>query len=180
MVPAPEVAELITESLDLLRPLADAEVPTVLEHGDFGHPNLLLLASGRMAAIDWERFEPEGLPCLDLVFFLQYVTECRASATTIPDQVAAFDSAFTGPDCWAAGYLQAYAARLGIDEAVLPALVLASWARIVAGLAPRLHPAGESITPSDAGSEHVRETVLQDRDFALWRHAVGRFGRILR
>ena len=176
----PEVAELITESLNLLRPLEDAELPAVLEHGDFGHPNLLLLPSHRMAAIDWERFEPEGLPCLDLVFFLQYVKECQASATTIPDQVAAFDSAFTGPDCWAAKYLQAYAARLGIDEAVLPELVLASWARIVAGLAPRLQPASGSMAPASAGADYVRETVLQDRDFALWQHAVSRFGRILR
>ncbi len=174
VVPVPEVTELVTETLALLRPLEDAELPLVLEHGDLGHPNLLLQA-GRMVAIDWERFEPEGFPCLDLVFFLQYVKECQSSATSIPAEVAAFDDAFRGPACWAAGHLRAYAAVLHLDEALVPSLVLASWARIVAGLAPRLEP-----SQGAAAVSHVAETVLTDRDYALWRRAVEVFPRLLR
>jgi aminoglycoside phosphotransferase (APT) family kinase protein len=179
-VPVAEVSALVAETLALLRPLQDAGLPTVLEHGDLGHPNLLLLPSGRMAAIDWERFEPRGLPCLDLVFFLQYVRECLDSATTIPAQVAAFDAGFTGPDCWAAGRLRAYAGHLHIDDAVLPQLVLASWARIVAGLVTRLEPTSGAFPPSSSGPDHVAEIVLEDRDYALWRRAVSQFGCLLR
>ncbi len=94
--------------------------------------------------------------------------------------MTAFDHAFTGPRCWAAVSLRAYADRLGLDDAVLPHLVLASWARIVAGLVTRLEPAnGPDRSSFPADRDHVAQTLLQDRDYALWRRAVRRFADLL-
>jgi aminoglycoside phosphotransferase (APT) family kinase protein len=179
-----EASMLVERSKTLLQPLRSARVPAVLEHGDFGHPNLVLVAGNRMTAIDWERFEPAGLPGLDLVFFLQYIKECLAKAVTVESQLEAFDQAFVGPDAWARPALQRYAAQLRIPEALLPGLVLATWCRTAAGLVPRLEP--RSFSPGSspghhiAAGRHVAQTITTDRDYLLWRHAVQRFEAILR
>jgi len=175
-----EASQLVQSSKELLDPLRRASVPAVLEHGDFGHPNLIIAEGRRMAAVDWERFERKGLPGLDLVFFLQYVKECTASAITIESQLLAFDAAFVGSDAWAGEFLRHYAARLRIPQTLLPHLVLATWCRTVAGLVTRLEPSGSSSRAVNAAPrQHLADTVTGDRDYALWRHAVARFERIL-
>jgi aminoglycoside phosphotransferase (APT) family kinase protein len=176
----PETRRLVQRSKEMLGPLRAARLPAVLEHGDFGHPNLILTRGDRMAAIDWERFDAEGLPALDLVFFLQYVKECLASAVTIESQLRAFDAAFVGPGAWAAPLLSSYAARLEIPEALLPHLVLATWCRTAAGLVPRLEPPRSPASqPQGPSARHLAETITGDRDYVLWRHAVARFDAVL-
>ncbi len=46
------------------------DLPLVCEHRDFGPWNIVLTADGDPAAIDWEDAEPQGLPALDLIYFL--------------------------------------------------------------------------------------------------------------
>jgi aminoglycoside phosphotransferase (APT) family kinase protein len=178
-----EASRLVDRSKALLQPLRSATVPAVLEHGDFGHPNLVLVAGNRMTAVDWERFEPAGLPGLDLVFFLQYVKECLNSAVTVESQLQAFDQAFVGPDAWAGPTLSRYAAQLRIPAELLPCLVLGTWCRTAAGLVPRLEPRSSSPAGSStdgvAGADHLAETITRDRDYLLWRHAVQRFESVL-
>ena len=53
---------LVERTLDALRPLRDAGLPLVLEHGDTSHPNLLLRRFGDLAVVDWELANPDGLP----------------------------------------------------------------------------------------------------------------------
>ncbi len=174
-----ETRSLVSASSRLLAPLRAARLPAVLEHGDLGHPNLILTGR-RVSAVDWERFEPEGLPGLDLVFFLQYVRECVDTAVTIEAQLGAFDVAFTGRGAWAGPFLRRYAARVGVPEVLLPHLVLAAWCRIVAGLVARLEPlAVDGDRAQDVTAHHVAATVTADRDYALWRRAVGRFDDLL-
>ena len=106
----------------------------MFEHGDFSHPNLLLLADGRLAAVDWEQAEPEGLPGHDLFFFLGYL--CHAvEKPHRPVVVAERYRRAVGPGGWARGAIEAH---LRADERrppVLEALQLASWLRTVATLA---------------------------------------------
>jgi predicted Ser/Thr protein kinase len=46
------------------------DLPLVCEHRDFGPWNIVIARDGTPAVIDWEDAEPEGLPSLDLVYFL--------------------------------------------------------------------------------------------------------------
>lgn len=174
------VPRLVDETLAHLEALRGADLPLVFEHGDLGHPNLVLGAHG-LGAVDWERAEPYGLPGHDLCFFLQYAAESLRRTFERPGQLRAFDDAFTGPRAWARPWLQRYARERGLDDSWWPALILTSWARSSAGLLRRLGPGGprspEASTPvSDGGLAAAFEA---DRDLALWRHAVDRFGRLL-
>jgi hypothetical protein len=58
--------------LGALRSAADAVagLPVVCEHRDCSPWNLVLASRDRPALLDWESAEPEGLPGLDLVYFL--------------------------------------------------------------------------------------------------------------
>jgi hypothetical protein len=154
-----------------LRPLRDAALPLVFEHGDVGHPNLVVRPDGRLAALDWERSEERGLPGHDAVFLLAYLAEARRGAFAIEDRLRAVDDAFLGPAAWARDALAAHLARRGVDAALLPPLVLACWARSACGLLDRLAgPPGADVTrPLDAA------TVVADRDVALWRHIDRRY-----
>jgi len=179
-----ESLELAEQTLTRLELVRGVTLPLVLEHGDLSHPNLIL-TSDQMSAIDWERFQHQGLPGHDLVFFLQYVSECRASAVARTDQLKAFDDAFVGPDAWAQPWLAAYADRLGLDRRLWPTLVLAAWARTSTGLLARLSPeSGSQLTdgrelPEAPAADTLVEAFTADRDYALWRHAASRFDRIL-
>jgi hypothetical protein len=152
----------------------------ILEHGDVSHPNLLMTADSQLTVLDWERYEPSGLPGHDLVFFLQYVAEARMSAVTRPAQLAAFDAAFVGQTAWARPYLLSYLTKLDVPDRFLPLLVLATWARTSTGLLTRLDTdetdeAGRSADPS-----MLADTFASDRDFLLWQHAVRRFEQLAR
>jgi hypothetical protein len=178
------VPELVSRTLDLLQPLRTADLPLVFEHGDLGHPNLLLTHDGRLAAVDWERSEPYGLPGHDFSFFLQYVAESRRNVFDRRGQRCAFDEAFTGHQAWARPILERHLADLDVDRSLLPLLTVASWARSSAGLVARLTPAPDDVTDTARGQTTQKPDLLaaleEDRDFALWRHSVLRYGDLLR
>jgi aminoglycoside phosphotransferase (APT) family kinase protein len=172
--------ELVSRTRTLLNSLKEADLPLVAAHGDLGHPNLILTAEGRMGAIDWERFEAQDLPARDLVFFLQYVCECRNSAITISAQRQAFDEAFVGSQAWAGRWLTKYADELGFDYSLLPGLILAAWARTSTGLVTRLTPSVQASPSTPTMQSALAEAFQRDRDFALWQHAVTRYSVLLR
>lgn len=60
-----DAAAQTREQLDRL-----PDLPLVCEHRDCSPWNVLLSASGEPALLDWESAEPQGLPGLDLVYFL--------------------------------------------------------------------------------------------------------------
>lgn len=168
----PEVLSLVDRTHELLAPLSTTELPAVFEHADLSHPNLLVRPGGMLQVIDWERSSPDGLPGHDLVFYLQYLNESVRGAFSRPEQAAAFTDAFA-PDGWACGQLRKHLATRGVDPALLPLLIVATWARSAATLAERL--AGERASGLAPGL--VQEAVLADRDYWLWRQAVTAAGQ---
>jgi hypothetical protein len=175
-----DVADDVAATLTALQPLRSAHLPLVIVHGDLGHPNLVLTPEGLMGALDWERAELAGLPLFDACFFLQYVSESRRGAFTRAAQLRCFDEVFTGSRAWGAAVLHREADRLGVDRALVPPLVLATWAVSAAGLLRRVLPprTGQGAPAPLAHLPDVLETFAEDRDVALWRHAVRRFSRI--
>jgi hypothetical protein len=126
----PDERALVERTLAVCAPLAAADLPVVLEHGDLSHPNVLLGAGGRIGAVDWELAEPRGLPLHDLTFFLAYVAGARRRAHTPEQHEAAVRSA----EGDTATRLGRRAADLGIRPQLIAPLVVASWARQAAGI----------------------------------------------
>jgi Phosphotransferase enzyme family len=178
------VPSLVERTLELLEPLRSAEMPLVLEHGDLGHPNLLITKDGRLAAVDWERSEVRGLPAHDLCFLLQYVSESKRATFELDGQRRAFDDAFTGVDAWATPWLRRYETSIGLEHRFMAPLLLASWVRSSAGLLVRLGPGGASTSQAENDPAVTRSGLAEafelDRDFHLWRHAVRRFDRLFK
>ena len=60
-------------------------LPLVCEHRDFSPWNLFVTPDERLAVFDWESSEPEGLPLLDLIYFLTYMGSAlqRVGATDV-------------------------------------------------------------------------------------------------
>ena len=180
-VALPSMPALVQETLARLEPLRQRSLPLVAEHGDLSHPNLMLDTRGHLLAVDWERSNLRGVPGHDLFFLLQYVAEARHNTFERIGQLAAFDDAFVGPTGWARPWVQRYASNLGLSTEILPALLLATWARSSAGLAKRIAPPEGGIPTKDpsAQSDTLAAAFANDRDHALWIHALARFDELL-
>jgi hypothetical protein len=68
----PEAALRRRVDADLARIAASqAPIPTIVQHGDPGTWNLVSTAGGPVAFLDWENFEPAGLPGWDVAYLLR-------------------------------------------------------------------------------------------------------------
>lgn len=139
---------------EVLSGLVPTPLPVVFEHGDLSHPNLVLTDDGALAAVDWERGRPDGLPLHDLTFLVAYLTESVERPARAADLGRAVVRALS-PHGWARAELDIHAEHLGLDRSLVGALGVACWTRRVAVL-----PAG----PGPDGAPH--------RDVALWSAAV--------
>jgi Glycosyl transferase family 2 len=129
----------------LRRPVAEAldvvgRLPARHMHGDFQRYNLLV-SGDRVGAVDWEGAWLEGIPGLDLVF----AALLAASDRPDPSVVTALARGEDAP--W--GRLREALRRVGVDEAVLPAALLAMLATWSLGEARRRTrlggPPGEAV-----------------------------------
>lgn len=155
---APAAGTLVEGTLAVVEPLRHARLSLVFEHGDLGHPNLVLQPDGRLGVIDWELAERTGLPLADLCFFLAYVASARARAGSLSEHVAAFEEAFFAPGAWARRLVDAAAARAGIAPPLVDPLLVATWARYVLRL------------PERSGASAA--AVSQTRQYAYWERSV--------
>jgi len=149
--------------------LREREVPLVFEHGDLAPPNILLSDEGGLGVVDWELAEPEGLPAVDLFFFLTVIGFSWRGARSQNEYVAAFSEAFFGPSAWARPYINRYAERLQLSREVLTVLFVLCWSRYVAGLVQRLHDfdvTGRSFEDETVG------WLRSNRYYTLWRYAL--------
>jgi aminoglycoside phosphotransferase (APT) family kinase protein len=164
-----EETELLDQTRTLVEPLRSLALPSVFEHGDLSHPNLILLKDGQLGVLDWELADPQGLPAYDLFFFLTYaafaLTDARSSGAHLP----AFQTAFWGKQPWAAQYITAYAQRLQLPATALKPLFVFSWLRYLTGLLMRLDNAGQEATR--LGPE-TATWLRANRYYSLWQHAV--------
>lgn len=172
-------AELVERTRELCRPLRAGGFPLVLEHGDFAHPNLVLLPDGRLGAIDWELAEERGLPLHDLSFFLGYVA--RADYGRGPGAAAeALSRALLEPGGWAARALATHADRLGVASTVRVPLFVLSWARV----AGRPVSPGEGSAATADDEPPIRSAgerlawLRENRYTKVWKRAVESAGEL--
>lgn len=138
--------ETVGAAATVLGALAAVPLPVVFEHGDLGHPNLLV-HDGALRAVDWERARPDGLPLHDLVFLVAYLTESVERTTALGPAVVRALRAHG----WARPELDVHVERLGLDRRAVPGLQVACWTRVLAA------------RPADARAP---------REEALWTAAV--------
>jgi aminoglycoside phosphotransferase (APT) family kinase protein len=164
----PEERGWLDETLERVAALRDVPLAGVFEHGDLSPPNILRLADGGVGVLDWELAEPDGLPAIDLFFFLSYAAFARVRARSTADYVRGFDQAFFGRRAWARPYVLAYARQNQIPTDALTPLFLACWVLYMARLVGRLAaPAPGGAALPDSTSAWLRT----NRYYHLWRHA---------
>jgi len=106
-------------------------LPIVCEHRDFNQFNILQSPSRELAVLDWESSVLEGLPALDLMYFLTCVPVFSLNASSDPDDVRRAYRASVDPSTAAgavtAECLDVYARRLGLDPSNFHALRVLVW-----------------------------------------------------
>ncbi|HWC49238.1 MAG TPA: hypothetical protein VG448_10195 [Solirubrobacterales bacterium] len=147
------------EQLAALR--ADAEavagLPVVCEHRDCSPWNLVLAARDLPALLDWESAEPEGLPGLDLVYFLAnaaFVLDKALEDGTTRESYRRLLDPSTPYGTVAAAATARYCEALDLDPDLLPALRRLCWTihcrsdyehlRLAAAAEPRLEDLQEA------------------------------------
>lgn len=146
------------------------ELPSVCEQRDFAPWNIFVSADGEFAVLDWESAVVEGLPALDLLYFLAHLTFNVDEAERLEDRVASYRRALdpatmTGAirrDC-----LSGYFERLGLAPAQLRPLRVLAWL---------IHARSEfEHFAADAGGRPEAGVLRRSLFLALWheelRHA---------
>jgi len=111
-------------------------LPLVCEQRDFGPWNVLVTADQELAVLDWESSEPEGLPALDLIYFLSYLVFLvdglfRRSGAIGPDRFRESYRTVLDPSTFLGSVrsecLARYANHIGLDSDALGPLGLLVW-----------------------------------------------------
>jgi hypothetical protein len=159
---------LVRESIDRLRALG--RLPVVPEQRDFAPWNLRLDARGRLGVLDWESAEPNGLPALDLVYFLAYLAFDLENAITSGEPLETYRSLFderTTVGAVATTCTARYADELALREPDLTALRLLTWLVHTPSDYRRLQAAADGGLPRP---DALRSSLF----FALWEEEARR------
>ncbi len=106
------------------------DLPLVFEQRDCSPWNILIDEQGEIKVLDWESAEPQGLPGLDLIYFLTYLTFFIEGAMETGGYLAAYSKVFD-PD-FLPGKINhecqaRYCAQSNINPATFKALRLLTW-----------------------------------------------------
>jgi hypothetical protein len=149
------------------------ELPLVLEHRDCSPWNVLVSEDGGIALPDWESAEPQGLPGLDLIYFLTYLAFFQDGAMrtgSFRDAYRATLDPSTSTGRVVAECEKRYAAEVGIDVAALGSLRLLVWL---------IHSRSEHDRLTANSDHRPAVDVLGDSLFlTLWREELERFRRM--
>lgn len=158
---------LVRETLDRLR--AVGRLPVVPEQRDFAPWNLRVDDRGRLGVLDWESAEPNGLPALDLVYFLAYLAFDIENAITSGRPLETYRLLFdkrTPIGAVATECMARYSDALALRETDLIALRLLAWLIHTPSDYRRLEPAGGGAPRPTA----LRSSLF----FALWEEEARR------
>ncbi len=158
------------ESLDFTRGVlkSSGPLPVVMEHRDMGPWNLFIENKSELHVLDWESSEQNGLPVLDLLYFLAHTEMFLAGAFRYGTETATYiasskPASFTGSvreRC-----IERYCDALQLDGHELRSLKLFVWL---------LHARSEySAFVADTGGPPSSEMLLRSRFLRLWRAEVG-------
>jgi len=105
-------------------------LPLICEQRDFGPWNVLVTCDGELAVLDWESSEPEGLPAMDLTYFLSFLALSLHGPITpalIRGRHRNTLNLSTSTGSVVRECMERYASKIGLDPAPLRALRLLCW-----------------------------------------------------
>lgn len=117
-----QAAEAVLREIDGL--------PAACEQRDFGPWNLLVSPDGELAVLDWESAVTDGLPVLDLLYFLAHLTFNVDHAEGLEARVASYRRALdpaTPAGAVRRDCLARYCERLGLPSSQLRPLRVLVW-----------------------------------------------------
>jgi hypothetical protein len=120
--------DLLRAAAAIVRRIGD--LPSVPEQRDFGPWNVLVGSDGCLGVLDWESGEADGLPALDLLYFLAYASFGADRARTRERRVASFVRSLDASSATGAvrrGSLERYAGAVGLGQASLAPLRALVW-----------------------------------------------------
>ncbi|HJY80208.1 MAG TPA: hypothetical protein VKK81_03890 [Candidatus Binatia bacterium] len=156
---------MLRETKDILATLG--ALPLVCEQRDFGLWNVLVTADGGLAVLDWESSEPQGLPAMDLIYFLSFLA-LSLDGTINPGSIRANYRKTLSPSASTGGVvrecLERYASETGFDLANLRPLRLLCWL---------LHSRSEyQWFVADVARKPEREALRRSLFLSLWEQEV--------
>jgi hypothetical protein len=131
----------IAATLAAVEPLRGRSVPTVFEHGDPAHPNILLLqgTASETGLVDWELGREYGVVGHDMAQLLAFLAFSEAGVHGVDAEVPVFERELAdlrGPSRRL--FAQHVAQRTDLD--LEPALFMLAWARAALRILDRLTP----------------------------------------
>lgn len=158
---------MLQRTADLLTTLD--RLPIVWEQRDFSPWNVLMDPHGRLAVLDWESAEPQGLPVLDLFYFLTYLGFSLDGAPSSGRYRASYRRSFDASTLSGRTQLDAvdrYREQVGLEHDALPPLRLLTWL---------IHARSEyRRMAARAGGDPSPEMLSRSLFFSLWREELHR------
>lgn len=87
--PSEEVYHFLSRQVALIAGF-QGQIPLVFQHGDPGTWNIFVTRAGRVAFLDWESAEPQGMPLWDLFYFMRSYATWVARSSAKKDSLLAF------------------------------------------------------------------------------------------
>jgi Phosphotransferase enzyme family len=127
-----------------------SQFPLVFQHGDPGTWNIWVTPSDRVAFLDWEAAEPQGMPLWDVFYFVRTYGAWAMRAGSSGDIMKGFAGQFLSASPFQRLLIEAterYRARVGLPEEIVEPLFYTCWmhralkesTRLVAGDLERGH-----------------------------------------
>lgn len=137
-------------------------LPLACEQRDFSPWNVLLTPEGELAVVDWESAEIDGLPALDLLYFMVNssfsLDRARRTGRYRESYRAMLDPSTVTGSVYAK-CLDLYCSRVGVNPSSIPVLRLLAWL---------VHSASDyRLLCKDEGGEPAPETLRQSVYFVL-------------
>jgi Phosphotransferase enzyme family len=155
-------AGLIRRAGDLLGGLE--RLPSIHEHRDFSPWNVFVLGDGRLAIFDWESSELQGLPALDLLYFLTYLAWALDAENSTSGVLRAWRTARDSSTLPGAVHRECtarYTKAVGLASGSVPGLALLTW---------MIHSRSEyRRLVGDAGGRPTLEALRGSLFFQLWK-----------
>ncbi len=109
---------------------AAGEFPLVFQHGDPGPWNMLVAPDGRVALLDWESAELQGMPLWDLLYFLRSyaLNVSRGAGISARLEGVARHLLDESPlSAWIVGAVRDYCAQIGLGSQYVEPLYYTCW-----------------------------------------------------
>jgi hypothetical protein len=121
-----------------------AAFPLVFQHGDPGTWNIVVTNAGRVAFLDWEAAEPQGMPLWDLFYFLRSYVVGASRIRGGPDGLKAFAQQFLDDSPFSSMIVdstKSYCEQIHLPGDLIEPLYYTCWMHRALKEATRLSPA---------------------------------------